>query len=256
MSEIVHRIEARIREVKYAIGFRPGRLLFEHIPKSAGTSVVRYLTGQYPNSRTFSIDGMNPSVSHQNFRDLSEDQRFNYRLIYGHGAHKLRKLVHPDTIATTLLRDPVDRLISHYYFAKSSPNHYLYDDIKERELSLADYVQSDLSAELRNNLIYRFSKISWQDAESDPVRALDETRRILQENYAIVGTVDDLSGWAEKIKPLVGLKGDVSQFRENITRKRKSRSDIDADTIALIQRLNRLDIELYEGVRMANKASD
>lgn len=255
MHHLYCRAEARLRELKYQLGYRCERLLFVHVPKSAGTTVIRYLIAGYPNSLTFTIDGMSVDKSLSLFGALSEEERFKYRFVYGHGAHKIRKLCHPETVKTTILRDPVKRLVSHYYFARSSPNHYLYNEIHKRGMSLLEYVESDLSPELRNNLIRRCSGIPWQDAEKNPIGALKETRWILREEYAVIGTVDDLPAWSVRIGSRIGLKASFPERRANITEERKKIDEIEPEVIATVQHLNKLDIKPYEGIRAENDCS-
>ncbi len=50
----------------------------------------------------------------------------------------------------TTLREPLSRVISHYYYVLRSPKHYLHKQVTENQIGLADYILSDLTAELDN----------------------------------------------------------------------------------------------------------
>jgi hypothetical protein len=50
-----------------------------------------------------------------------------------------------------MMRDPVDRVISHYYFIKRSSEHPLNRVITERNFSLEDYARFEGSKELKND---------------------------------------------------------------------------------------------------------
>ena len=57
----------------------------------------------------------------------------------------------------TFLRDPVERLISHYHYVLRRPKHYLYEQVVKDGLSLSDYVTSDISPELSNHQVRMIS---------------------------------------------------------------------------------------------------
>ena len=79
--------------------------------------------------KTFHINGANPISSTNYFRQLSEKRRFKYELVYGHCAQKIIEYIDPYSLKITVLREPIDRIVSHYYYAKSNPNHYLHKQI-------------------------------------------------------------------------------------------------------------------------------
>ena len=58
-----------------------------------------------------------------------------------------------ETTYITVLRDPVDRIASHYYYAKRYPTHYLHKEITGRNMSLQDYASARLSDELDNGQV-------------------------------------------------------------------------------------------------------
>ena len=65
----------------------------------------------------------------------------------GYGFH--RALDQPFTYIT-MLRDPADRIISHYYFVLRKAGHYLYKEVTSRNMTLRDDVVSGISSELDN----------------------------------------------------------------------------------------------------------
>lgn len=226
-------------------------LLFEHVPKSAGTTVIQYLRRHYPARRIFTIDGMRPDASHDEFRSMEAPKRYSYDLVYGHGAHKLMGLVRPDMIRATILRNPVDRLVSHYFFVKASPAHYLHEAVMTKRMSLTDYVQSDLSAELRNNLVRRFSGIPWQEADRDPDAAVETTLQILLNNYQIVGFTEDLDKSMQEFARVLQFGSSWQGKSHNITRNKPRLAEISKEDLDLVRRFNALDVEVYQQIRKA-----
>jgi hypothetical protein len=230
-------------------GRRHRRLLFEHLPKCAGTSVSLYLARQYWPHHAFATEGGAPMESVSQFARMPERQRFQFRLISGHCAHHLRAVVHPDTVKVTILRDPIERLISHYFYVKRSPAHYLHHAVMESGMSLSDYVTSDLSDELRNYFVSQFSGLSWREAEQHPSEAVQRAHAVLRDEYAVVGTVSELGSAMERIRRLADISEPFPGVAHNETPERPSTSQVEPAALAAIQERNALDIELYERVR-------
>jgi hypothetical protein len=186
----------------------PAKLLFEHIPKCAGTTVIHFLTAQYFNKKHFFIDGSNPTKSVLYFKSLPKQERLSYDLVLGHHAHDLLDFFHPKKVTLTVFRDPVDRIISHYYFVLRSPDHYLHKEVTSKGLSLERYASMDLSAELRNNYVTRFLRIPIEEAERDSENAVACAYDIIRKNYTVVGIL-------EKLDAAMNALADAAHFRES-----------------------------------------
>src|SRR5689334_6319058 len=111
-------------------------LIFLHLPKAAGTTLTQIIERQYGAS---AILPLYDSSFGEELTVLSSSRMDNVRVVTGHvyfGAHAF--LSRPSTYIT-MLRDPIDRVISHYYFVRGDPSHYLYDHAQK--LSLKEYVE-------------------------------------------------------------------------------------------------------------------
>lgn len=249
---ILPRIFNEIRkELRYAIpSRRPRRILFDHIPKCAGSTLGKYLQAHYPRRKTFATDGRRPAESIARFLDLPESRRHAFALIKGHQAGLLIDAVHPETLKITVLREPVDRIVSHYYFAKRTQSHYLYDKIHRKKMSLKDYVEAEFSHELKNHYTLHFSGLSLKQAEADPdasiALALEKIRR-----FDLVGFQDDLSGFIESLRREGGLSRPIPKRKTNVTQNRKNVQDLDDATREMIVASNALDLQLFQKVQNA-----
>ena len=225
------------------------KLLFEHIPKCGGTSVKEYLKSHYSNRKVFEIDGMDVDRSLNEFRAMSQQERFSFHLVLGHGAHKLRELFLPQVNRLTILRDPVDRIVSHYFFARQSPGHYLHGEIVKRDMTLAQYATSDLSPELRNNYVRRFIGVRAEEAEKTPRETIASVIDLLQTDYSVVGILEDLEDGMRRLADVCNFHSTFrSHERMNVTDTRPN--VVDAETLRLIAEVNFLDVEIYKRMRV------
>ena len=223
------------------------RLLFEHVPKCGGVSVSGYLRQNYRSDEIFELNGGKPHQSLDEFRALSSDEQSRFRLVLGHGAHQLVGLCPEHTVCATILRNPIDRIVSHYYFVLASPDHYLYEQVTSEDMSLTDYVTSGISGELRNNYVCRFLQISADEAEAEPDHHIQEAYELLAARYT-VGVLEHLDDAMNSIRRAANLKRRWKNQRLNTTKKRRSIQEISDTERRAIAKVNSMDVELYERV--------
>ena len=234
---------------RYVFRTRPKKVLYEHIPKCAGTSVRSYLKSQYPFNRIYAVRGSHPARYIAHFESLPEQRRHRYDLIVGHGAHQLRRHVHPDILKATILRDPVDRVISHYFFVLRSPEHYLHHEVTTRGISLLDYATGRVSNELRNHYVSSFLEMSAEEVERSPDESVAHAFEVIRSEYDVVGTVDDLDAAIGALAAAAGFHDHFRPGKLNVTADRPTQQEIDPATIQTIADLNSLDVKLYELIR-------
>src|SRR5688572_23622371 len=123
------------------------KLIFLHIPKAGGTTLHSILERLYEGSNLFSIKVRGHHLGVEEFTSLSQEKKDQIQLLKGHmpfGLHTHFK--DADVKYITLFRNPVDRIISHYEYVLRKANHYLYEKVKEGNMTLLDYALSDLSS--------------------------------------------------------------------------------------------------------------
>lgn len=189
-------------ELAYRI-HRPRRVLFDHLPRCAGTTITRYLLMHYPRRFVFGTHNQQPSGSVQAFQSLPQGSRYHYQLIAGHLTNELLDYVHPDTITLTILRDPIDRIVSHYYYIKQQKQHYLHDRVLKSNVQLEDYASSELSPELRNWYTTHFTGLSVEEVEMEPEESVQRAAQVISKRYDIIGFQDDLPAVMHKLRNAV-----------------------------------------------------
>ena len=235
----------------YFDGPRPKKILFDHLPKCGGATLTRYLCAHYPRRKTFLTDGSDPFSSVAAFKRMSQAQRYRYDLVLGHLAHELLEYADPACLKVTVLRDPIERILSHYFYAERSPGHYLHAKIVGQGMSLEAYVTENPGGELQNWYTSHFSGIAVADMEGSSEEALIKATDVLLKRYDIVGFLDEFASFIETLRSRAGLRYVCCDERVNVTRDRPAYDDIPQATIDAISAKNALDIALYE--RAKNK---
>jgi hypothetical protein len=227
----------------------PRKILFDHLPKCGGSTLTAYLEAHYTKRNIFSTDGLNPAKSVRLFKEMTKQKRYGYSLIKGHLANELFDYVDPTCLKITVLRYPVDRIISHYLYARRTPNHYLYSSINDSEMSLEDYASSKLSDELQNWYTTHFSGIPNDIAKKNPKESVAKAAEVLLERYDIVGFLDEFLFFIESIRKRANLRYEYRDNRMNVAKDRPRIESIPQSTIAKIESVNHLDIALYRKLK-------
>lgn len=124
-------------------------LVFVHIPKTAGGTITRIIAQNYPQATIYRIEGDN-RASIQRLLALPDERRQRLRCVVGHAPVGLERYLRQPAASFTLLRDPVERVISLYHYILRRPTHYLHKEVTSRRLSLEAFALSSLTPELDN----------------------------------------------------------------------------------------------------------
>lgn len=227
-------------------------VVFLHIPKAAGTTLHDVLERQYARDRIYNVIGPR-DVRIDAFRALPVDERRRYRLIKGHMHFGLHELIPNPTTYITVLRDPVDRVLSHYFYVKRTPRHYLYKHVTEKSITLEEYVSSRMSLELNNGQVRALFGSGHVDVPYGTCtrEMLIAANHNLQHHFSIVGIAERFDETLLLMKRAMGWKRPPVYVRKNVTKSRLRRTDVAASVIRRIEADNELDIELYDRARSA-----
>jgi hypothetical protein len=218
---------------------------FVHIPKAAGTTLQDIVVRQFRGGKAFRFIGTPAQAAE--FQNLPQQERDRYDLLTGHVHFGIHEWSGRPPLYLTMLRDPVDRVISHYYFALSQPTHYMYRIIRERNLTLKDYAATRATVELDNDQVRWLTTTPHRDIPTGkvPRRLLDEAKWNLENAFSCIGLTERFDESLACMQAAFGWK-DVSYERRNVTRERPPLAEISQDTLDAIREVNALDAELYE----------
>lgn len=183
---------------------------------------------------------------------VSADDFEQYLIIYGHIGVVWNDLVGPGRRWMTMLRDPVDRVLSQYYFWRNMvpPSPHLPHVHAAKTLPLREFARScdflvrqgnqDLQTWfLADDFRRRYRKVNENDA-------LEIAKQNLNERFAFVGLFEDYPGSVQRLCRLLEISAPASIPLENKTAGRIAVEHVDPCVIAEIRELNALDQELYE----------
>jgi Sulfotransferase family len=220
-------------------------LIFLHIPKTGGSTLSKILEHHYSTAETATLD--TPGVAR--FKTLSPAQRERYRLIEGHLHFGLHRFVPRPSKYVTFLRRPIDRVLSFYFYACSTPDHYLYSLLTNERLDLKTLLVREVTSELFNDQTRFLAGDEWENPEREVTRhALERAKANLRNHFRVVGLVEEFDA---SLLLLHRAFGWPLRFyaRENVTKEKPDNKSLDLETRKLVEDANSLDIELYEHAR-------
>jgi hypothetical protein len=217
-------------------------VIFLHLPKCGGTTLNRIIEWEYPPSRIFSVDPSFFRWSYYRMTCWPARRLARMRVFKGHmpfGLHE--RLPHP-AVYITVLRDPIDRAVSEYYYALSRPIHPQHRMMKK--MSIVQYIETTPHANVQTKLIAGGqSGYDFLAGECTEL-TLEKARKNLERHFAIVGLTERFEETLALAKLILGWR--VAQYADfNVTRGRPAKERIPPDVQSLIAQRYRFDVELY-----------
>lgn len=228
----------------------PLPVIFVHIPKTAGSTLGTILRKQYTQNRMFATRAMSRSALQEQQRDIVRSIEENRILaMSGHmvfGAHR-----HTDRPFQyiTIVREPIDRVISDYYYVRRTPTHDFYDPVVTQDYSLEDYVTRQITIYTDNVQTRMLAGVGTDVPIGECTKTMLNTALEHVENHFVVAGLT--SRFDESIilmKQMLNW-GYPLYMTRNKTRKRPSWQDVSAETRAVIREHNQLDVVLYEHIQ-------
>jgi hypothetical protein len=206
-------------------------LVFLHIPKTAGTSFSNILKQVYGSKSVARID------INKNEIIINENQSLNHKILKRkikvvHGHFSYKKLFESfvlsnDIPVVTWLRDPVERVISNYFY------------LKEKMLEKLNDKNGDFG--FGNRMIKTIEEFALFERNQNRMSKFLKGADISKMFY--VGLVEDFETDLQEL----AKKLNWEKYQQIKVNESNSKSfDIDEDTKDLIRKCNPEDVELYE----------
>jgi hypothetical protein len=251
--------------VKQSRGDRTEPLLvLLHIPKTAGMTLATVLQSHYGDAfvggrgegRWTAAGKRAPNVfsrfDHVDERLRSIAAKRRVHVLAGHITFGLSDRLPTDARYVTVLRDPVERTLSHYYFLvrppakrgglagagfvppwlpEPSPELTLDECLTER-----GYIPDNLQTRMLCGLVSPYDPL--------PEGALEQAKDNLRDRFVYVGTTERFEEFLALLNLELGWPT-VAYKRSNLNRDRPRGDDLPPDVLRLVEDRNALDRELH-----------
>jgi hypothetical protein len=224
------------------------RLFFLHIPKSAGTTFNYILSREVSFFSRYKIDGRKNVESIKKLKGYPEWRKNRLDVVNGHYPYGLHKLFTDKRCFSYIafMRDPTSRIVSHYNYAKNSPEHYLYEKINNNKISLYDYISSPITHEVDNG---QLRLLFGDDGNVEIGGCTDEMLNVVKEtinqDFPVVGVSELYSKSILLFKDVYNFNGNVNFFSAN---QSKNPKEMDPKIVKLVRKKCKLEYELYDFV--------
>lgn len=203
--------------------------IFMHIPKTGGTTLNAIFRNQYDKNQfydhLFPVDNMR-----KKYTELNQEAKNNIKAVSGHYSYGIHEFFSKPFTYFTMLRNPVDRVISQYFFLKSTPT--IYPEVKD--MTFTEFINWAPTA--KNGQTKQVSGLF----ENPSVEKAKENLR----TFKVVGITERFDETLFFMKKAFGWS-DIKYTNLNITKKRPLKSEVSQKVISLIEEHNQLDFELY-----------
>jgi galactose-3-O-sulfotransferase len=213
-------------------------LIFLHIPKTAGTTLNRIIEWQYNPLSIFTMDPYRIRATPERLKELPEARRRRLRMVRGHFYYGVHEFLPQGATYITMLREPVARFLSAYYFLQRRPLHPMHRKVTSERIGVEDFIR--LTPHRQNLQCSLIAGIKSNGKCEE--RTLDIAKANLEKSFSVVG----ISERFEESLMLMAKTFDWDvPFYEN-RKVSKNRPKVEASAVEMIKEHNRLDIELYE----------
>ncbi len=244
-------------------------LYFLHIPKTAGTSVTKWLADHIDQEKVC------PAKNWDQLVMLDQQVLLTYRIFAGHFGMDFESFLGRRITVVTLLRDPLRRTISHYQHVRRDPNHPLHQHVLHQsfEMFVMDRQNWAMIENFQARYLvttpvefkqfvpcydrnvmkrHRLSVLS-EDARYllDPAYVRDKAIESIGQRLALVGTDEFLIEFLCWIGERLSIETSVSVRdvpRENVS-PQDGVIELSATSLEIVNTLTNIDREIYAMVR-------
>ncbi|MEX2457746.1 MAG: hypothetical protein WD770_02025 [Actinomycetota bacterium] len=240
----------------------PPRLIFLHVPKTGGLTLRWIMRRELGRRRVLTPPGRKDAHRAEYVRYLEEGgapplaplreyvdgllrlppQRLAaVRGLVGHFWFGLHEELPGPSAYLTVLRDPIDRILSTYHHR--STRHGL-------SLSVEEYIRSERDVQMDNNQVRRLAATLDLDTRVGPCtpEMLARAKRNLERSFVAVGLTERYDEFLLLLRARLGWRR-VTYERMNTSQGRPRREDLSAGALRILEDHNRHDLELLEHVR-------
>jgi hypothetical protein len=202
-----------------------------HIPKTAGTSLKDLLLRRHKNEEERRLI-YSQELNQKGFKDSPDLQ-----VIMGHYRYGYHRFSQRPYTYHTFLRDPIEHVISHYYYSLDHPQ--ALKNLPEEVNSLLDFVKCPYG----NNLQTRFIS-GIEDISKNPREVLKQAKINLVRDFDVIGLVEEFDKSLLLLQKTLGWKI-IYYTKRNAGKTRKKHAKPSGKELEEIRSILKYDMELY-----------
>src|SRR5437867_4181739 len=215
-------------------------VIFLHVPKTAGTTLNRLIEWEYPLFEMYSVDPVFFRWSASHLWQLPARRLKRTRMFKGHMLFGLHEILPQPATYITVLREPIDRVISAFYFMRSYMLHPAYWQFRRENWTLEDFVRRSPRENVQSKILAGAEYNSPCTQE-----IFEQAKENLFSHFSVVGLSERFEESLALMKLRFGWKlQHYSSF--NVTRARPKKHDLSQRTLDLIVAKNSFDFALYQ----------
>jgi len=232
-------------------------IIFLHIMKSGGMTLQRMLRERYgptvvSRAGRFARHLVAPVPRANSLAEALSRKRPQERWATGHFCYGVHDLLPRPFTYITLLRHPVERLVSLYYYSKHEPHSFYHR--QARDVSLDKFLLETKLHELDNGQLRVIVGGSTDYFTNRTPRGecseqmLQTAQRHIEESFCVAGVTERFDETVLLLGKTLGWKS-CRYLRRNKGRTTAERKTLDPVVRAEVQQRNELDYRLYDWVR-------
>ena len=241
-------------------------ILYLHVPKTGGTTLRKvHIYNNYRTDDRYTAEAYRgkprlhdgiyyfPDGFYNSEPDLSVPEivrralgRKGLRAVTGHFCFGIHRHVTGPSTYITLLRNPVDRIVSLYYHIRrwANPDPGLHDEIISQGVSLDEFVTRFPLRELYNDQTRRISGREPEEGRRARL-ALNKAKVNLRQHFSVVGVTERFNETLILLRRSFGWTNDLRYYPKHVTRDRPSLDALPPSSVAAIMERNESDLELH-----------
>lgn len=220
-------------------------VLFLHIPKAAGQTLGEFVYNQCREDEEREEGVIKAGVAYLTYGFFKEEtgvphhvsellKRTNLRAVIGHFQFGLHEHMTRPSTYITVLRNPIDRVASLYYYAKL-----------QNSQSLEEFATRPPFKEVDNDQTRRISGVD------PPIGGctrsmLDQARENLRRHFGVVGTAERFDETLILLKRKLGWNKEIISYPRNVNADRPKTRSLSQEAVDAVRKRNELDFELWE----------
>jgi hypothetical protein len=216
-------------------------LVFVHLRKTAGTTIANVMRRQFRRGQAIDLNAPSVEAANQSWNAMPVAQRARIKCVRGHLPFAPELFAPRATTCFTILRDPVARVVSEYYFSRHDPTIRFHAALVRERITLEQFVSNERFAEVHNAQTRMLGGA--RDGIS-PGELLELAIANLRERIAMVGISERFEETLLLCRAILGWRRLIYR-RVNVNRHRPALAAIEPATLAAIERANSLDRVLY-----------